>query len=1041
MATLFRLAVLTLAATTLVSAAEDIWGPHIVKEPQDTTFNLDSTLDAVFLECEAEGSPKPQYFWQKDGQNITLNEQVYLTGGRLTLNTPSIEQNRGLYQCFASNKVGTVMSRVADLQFAYVNEFPPGNPPSQTLQQNQGGCIQCNIPDYYPGILVTWFRNMFPHSVSIGQRITHDGRLCFASVKTTDAGRYHCSVGNVVQSGGGSSQKLSRPFQLNVERTDSPDPSSPPTPGVEVADRTALQGEDVLLECFFFGNSAPTIRWSRRNAELPSKVLLDQANQQLRIPEVEPSDAGDYVCSASNDVQENVQIFGTVEVKVPPQWETPLTDVSADIYSEATMQCVAVSPDSVSYEWFLNSESLTSRDRHSFSTNKETLTITNLDRTDTAIYQCVAQNEFGSAFSTGQLTVRAIAPTFLMPLKQNQPAPRNGQVTIQCQPDAAPKPDFQWFKGEVGDDEISHGGRYTIEDNGDLLIMDVVDDDTGRYTCLASNTEGTAESTGSLVVRDGTSIQESPEAKLIDVGSTYTLRCSATTDEVFELEYFWMKGGTQIDIEDSEYYEMDGGNLVIRNVQLMHAGEYTCVAQTTVDRAETSAQIDVRGPPGAPTGVTADIVSGDAQDIAVSIGWNPGADHFSEIIYYQVESRTNFKPEWMKIRDGIPPSVQSVQQDTRINGVSPWSTYEFRVVAQNELGFGEPSAPSEPLNTPIRKPEVAPSNVRGCCGGIGNLKIEWDPLNKQDWNGPNLRYMVEYKLKEAENDPFKPIETMEEGVSYVIVEGVPSYTLYIVTVRAKNGQGMGASTAVTEVYSYQEIPKTAPTNVAGTATSGSSVRVTWRALSAHFNGSMGGYKVKYWPTNDGSIDTAQIHKYPYEGTATELTGLSHSTSYTMVLVAFNGDNENGPDSAQFSVKTLKSPPTSVPGNLRAEAKGKTSMMVSWNGITTKSSEEPLSGYKVLYWKEGTFEQDAMVEEVDAQTRQVTIDALSKVTYLVKVRGYSAGGDGTITDTPVKVYIGSAQTGNLTGGASTLSDSLSVTFLFVLSVISIVYQRL
>ena len=78
------------------------------------------------------------------------------------------------------------------------------------------------------------------------------------------------------------------------------------------------------------------------------------------------------------------------------------------------------------------------------------------------------------------------------------------------------------------------------------------------------------------------------------------------------------------------------------------------------------------------------------------------------------------------------------------------------------------------------------------------------PLNKQDWNGPNLRYMVEYKLKEAENDPFKEIETTEEGASYVLVEGVPSYTPYIVTVRAKNGQGMGASTAVTEVYSYQE---------------------------------------------------------------------------------------------------------------------------------------------------------------------------------------------------------------------------------------------
>lgn len=65
----------------------------------------------------------------------------------------------------------------------------------------------------------------------------------------------------------------------------------------------------------------------------------------------------------------------------------------------------------------------------------------------------------------------------------------------------------------------------------------------------------------------------------------------------------------------------------------------------------------------------------------------------SEILYLFIKSI---------LHTGIPPSAQSVAQDTRINGVSPWSTYEFRVVAQNELGLGEPSEPSESLDTPRR---------------------------------------------------------------------------------------------------------------------------------------------------------------------------------------------------------------------------------------------------------------------------------------------------------------------------------------------------
>ena len=40
------------------------------------------------------------------------------------------------------------------------------------------------------------------------------------------------------------------------------------------------------------------------------------------------------------------------------------------------------------------------------------------------------------------------------------------------------------------------------------------------------------------------------------MGTDYTLRCKATTDEIFELAYVWMKGDTQIDVVDDEHYEM-----------------------------------------------------------------------------------------------------------------------------------------------------------------------------------------------------------------------------------------------------------------------------------------------------------------------------------------------------------------------------------------------------------------------------------------------------------------------------------------------------
>lgn len=60
------------------------------------------------------------------------------------------------------------------------------------------------------------------------------------------------------------------------------------------------------------------------------------------------------------------------------------------------------------------------------------------------------------------------------------------------------------------------------------------------------------------------------------------------------------------------------------------------------------------------------------------------------------------------------------------SSLSPWSIYEFRVAAGNELGYGVASAPSPQYNTPPDRPYRAPFKIGGGGGKIGDLTITWE---------------------------------------------------------------------------------------------------------------------------------------------------------------------------------------------------------------------------------------------------------------------------------------------------------------------------
>lgn len=76
-------------------------------------------------------------------------------------------------------------------------------------------------------------------------------------------------------------------------------------------------------------------------------------------------------------------------------------------------------------------------------------------------------------------------------------AAEGSNVTIICNPEAAPMPKFVWKKdGNV----IGDGGRRRILTNGNLLIDPVSRDDEGTYVCTATNEYGSDETRGRLIV-------------------------------------------------------------------------------------------------------------------------------------------------------------------------------------------------------------------------------------------------------------------------------------------------------------------------------------------------------------------------------------------------------------------------------------------------------------------------------------------------------------------------------------------------------------
>ncbi|KAL3852170.1 hypothetical protein ACJMK2_015845 [Sinanodonta woodiana] len=1021
-------------------------GPKWRVEAKDTIIIGDSSL--VYLECDADGYPVPTFTWTRNSslQVVTpaLDTRYTITNGRLTIQAPKEVTDAGVYQCSALNPIGSILGAPVRLSFANLGEFSNVVSAPVTPKEYQGAAIDCPTINsgYARAIRYQWLR--FPNQflrpeLNTYQFISYNGKLYFSEVTRVDEGTYFCVATLIAPSGDlnyvGSSQMPSRTSKgivLSVLGQGAGDIAPVIQNGfISVYPAQPLKGETIHLECFAYGTSPLIYSWTTPVPRDERYILTDN-NRVLSIVNVTMEDSGTYTCKVENKrLQASDRKSYTLLVEAKPYFVLGLNDQFLDVGTkQLTWRCEARGLPYPLYSWYKNGKPLVNASNGDITVFKNTLVIRNVDKTrDEGIYQCSATNSYGTAMTSGQLQVLSIKPNFFKnPMTPTIIGAEGGNITILCQPEAAPFPVYTWkLNGNVLNTPEDTSARVRRLKNGNLVITMMSRSDEGTYTCRVENSLGFVEGTTFLSVQGSTKIFQAPANTYVLVNETAFLYCKASYNQaVLDLVYEWRFNGRVINFETDRFYARgtppdNTGGLYIRRTQYDHEGTYTCVARTQVDFDESKAELTVNGPPGEPAGVyTVDLVQGlsvNATDVVLR--WtDPLQVHGGNIESYIVDGMTNYTNKWMNIAAYIsltdtiiPGQTDSQKRQFIVRFLKPGAAYKFRVRAVNRYGVGVPSAETKWRTINGAKPVKVPENVGGGGGSVGTLRITWTPLSPEDQNGYGIGYRIRWRKQEdaLRNPQAKWDEVVIDGDNGEYSQTVGRdnfYMPYQVEVIPRNMFGEGPAGRNNSVFSAEDMPIAIPIGVYVDNFNESSLIVTWDPIQDTreiMRGKLAGFKVIYWRDNETESRGRQAIFYGNMEQAL-IIGLTPNTWYFAAVLVFNHAG-NGLKSLSYKQKTDKSAPKLYPTEVYVSPYGPNSVKVVFRGVITRVHEEQLLGYKLRFWKDSDDIRNA--EDVDVERRNdgIIYGIQSDTLYHLRVLAYSLGGDGAKSSPTVLFTLG------------------------------------
>ncbi|XP_069133963.1 serine-rich adhesin for platelets-like isoform X36 [Argopecten irradians] len=613
-----------------------------------TTFTLQCTVTSSLTITNV--------FWQRtiNGVTNTLTiDNVNYSG--VSTSSPSLTiisvdpTDTGTYTCFGANAAGTSS---ATTQLTVTGSIPVVSVGQASYSVTTGTTITlaCTVSADPTHTTVFWRRDVGSGTESLTiDNVNYSGSqvntpsLTVISTEIADSGTYTCFATNAVGTGQSSTT-------LTVSGTI-------PTATINEATATGLIASTIVLSCTVSGNPAvSSVFWQKTANSITENVNIDDVKfsgsttnfPSLIIFNAASSDSGDYQCFAVNDVGTGQSSTITLTVT----GTVPTTTVTQSFYTATTGTSITLgctvsnaNPAHTNVFWQRNvgtgTQSITI-DNVNYSGSQvgtPSLTVINVDPTDSGTYSCFATNAVGtSTGSTTTLTVTGNLP--VVTVAQTVYSVTTGTtVTLQCSVSANPTHTsvFWQFTPTNGGtttltiDNVNYAGSSVSSPS--LVVFNTNSGDQGTYTCFATNQVGTGQSaqvslsvTGSLPV-----VTVAQNAYSVTTGQSITLGCTVSATPT-HTNVFWQRidngVASTLNIDGVKYTgsTVNGPSLTINSASSNDATVYTCSATNAVGTGtsgQTSLSVTGNLPVVTVSQTVYSVATGQSVTLQCSVSANP----------------------------------------------------------------------------------------------------------------------------------------------------------------------------------------------------------------------------------------------------------------------------------------------------------------------------------------------------------------------------------------------------------------------------------
>ncbi|XP_076297126.1 Down syndrome cell adhesion molecule 1 isoform X43 [Lasioglossum baleicum] len=744
------------------SARLNVYGLPFIRHMDKKAIVAGETLRVT---CPVAGYPIESIVWERDTRVLPINrKQKVFPNGTLIIENVERMSDQATYTCVARNAQGYSARGTLEVQVMvapHIGPFAISDGPA-----NSGDMVSatCSIMKGDFPVEIVWKFNsrtigFNDPDVTITRINKHMSALSIESVAARHAGEYTCVATNRA-----GNVSHSTTLAVNV----------PPRWILEPTDKAFAQGSDARVECKADGFPKPQVTWKRAAGDTPgdytdlklSNPDISVEDGTLSINNIQKTNEGYYLCEAVNGIGSGLSAVILISVQAPPHFEIKLKNQTARRGEPAVLQCEAQGEKPIGILWNMNNKRLDPKSDPRYTIREEILangvlsdlSIKRTERSDSALFTCVATNAFGSDDTSINMIVQEV-PEVPYGLKVLDKSGRSVQLSW-----AAPYDGNSPITRYVIEYKISKGSWETDIDRvlvpgsqqNVARVFNLRPATTYHLRIVAENEIGASRPSDTVTIITAEEVPSGPPNNVrVDAVDQHTLKVTwkppAREDWNGEILGYYV--GYKLTSSDKLYtYETvdfsmeDGKEHHLQITNLKTYTQYSVVVQA-FNKVGSGAMSDVRRQhtaEGVPEEPPHDATCTTLTSQTIRVSWmSPPLSAANGVI---TGYKVIYGPSDTWYDENTKDTKIAPSEETILHGLKKYTNYSMQVLAFTSGGDGVKSAPIH-CQTEQDAPE-APTAIKALVMSPESILVSWRPPSQP--NGVIAQYTVYTKADNAD---------------------------------------------------------------------------------------------------------------------------------------------------------------------------------------------------------------------------------------------------------------------------------------------------